>query len=137
MGSYLRPSDLSEALSALSHGGLAVIAGGTDFYPARVDRAVPEDVLDISGLSELRRIKIMPRYVRIGAGVTWSDLIHADLPCSFNGLKLAARKEMGFWDVLLFNIATVLGPRWVAAARCPLGNSSLAIGKPSAAPMNW
>ena len=26
------------------------------------------------------------------------------------------RKEMGFWDVLLFNIATVLGPRWIAAA---------------------
>jgi len=25
-------------------------------------------------------------------------------------------KEMGFWDVLLFNIATVLGPRWIAAA---------------------
>jgi amino acid transporter len=26
------------------------------------------------------------------------------------------RKEMGFWDVLFFNIATVLGPRWIAAA---------------------
>ncbi len=26
------------------------------------------------------------------------------------------RREMGFWDVLLFNIAAVLGPRWVAAA---------------------
>jgi len=26
------------------------------------------------------------------------------------------RREMGFWDVLLFNIATVLGPRWIAAA---------------------
>ena len=26
------------------------------------------------------------------------------------------RKTMGFWDVLLFNIATVLGPRWIAAA---------------------
>ena len=25
-------------------------------------------------------------------------------------------KAMGFWDVLLFNIATVLGPRWVASA---------------------
>src|SRR5262252_8997553 len=23
---------------------------------------------------------------------------------------------MGFWDVLLFNIVTVLGPRWIAAA---------------------
>ena len=26
------------------------------------------------------------------------------------------RRTMGFWDVLLFNIATVLGPRWIAAA---------------------
>ncbi len=26
------------------------------------------------------------------------------------------RKAMGFWDVLLFNIAAVLGPRWIAAA---------------------
>jgi hypothetical protein len=23
---------------------------------------------------------------------------------------------MGFWDLLLFNIATVLGPRWISAA---------------------
>lgn len=26
------------------------------------------------------------------------------------------RRAMGFWDVLLFNIAAVLGPRWIAAA---------------------
>ncbi|HET6170648.1 MAG TPA: APC family permease [Terracidiphilus sp.] len=30
--------------------------------------------------------------------------------------KSQLRKTMGFWDVLLFNIATVLGPRWIAAA---------------------
>jgi len=30
--------------------------------------------------------------------------------------KSLLRKTMGFWDVLLFNIATVLGPRWIAAA---------------------
>ena len=30
--------------------------------------------------------------------------------------KFHLRKSMGFWDVLLFNIATVLGPRWIAAA---------------------
>lgn len=30
--------------------------------------------------------------------------------------KQQLRRAMGFWDVLLFNIATVLGPRWVAAA---------------------
>jgi glutamate:GABA antiporter len=32
------------------------------------------------------------------------------------GSKPQLRKTMGFWDVLLFNIATVLGPRWIAAA---------------------
>jgi amino acid transporter len=33
---------------------------------------------------------------------------------------------MGFWDVLLFNIATVLGPRWIAAAGHN-GTSSLSL----------
>ena len=36
-------------------------------------------------------------------------------PSTLNS-KPQLRKTMGFWDVLLFNIATVLGPRWVAAA---------------------
>jgi len=36
------------------------------------------------------------------------------------------RKTMGFWDVLLFNIATVLGPRWVAAA-AHNGTSSISL----------
>jgi len=88
----------------------AVAAGGDRWrhrlLSRAVDRAVPEDVLDISGLSELRRIKIMPRYVRIGAGVTWSDLIHADLPCSFDGLKLAAREIGG---IQIQNTATLVG----------------------------
>jgi glutamate:GABA antiporter len=30
--------------------------------------------------------------------------------------KSQLRRTMGFWDVLLFNIAAVLGPRWIAAA---------------------
>ena len=33
---------------------------------------------------------------------------------------------MGFWDVLLFNIATVLGPRWIAAA-AHNGTSSMSL----------
>ncbi|HLV96066.1 MAG TPA: APC family permease [Candidatus Acidoferrales bacterium] len=31
-------------------------------------------------------------------------------------VKKQLRRVMGFWDVLLFNIAAVLGPRWIAAA---------------------
>src|SRR5467141_5475458 len=36
------------------------------------------------------------------------------------------RKEMGFWDVVLFNVATVLGPRWIAAA-AHNGTSSISL----------
>ena len=38
------------------------------------------------------------------------------IPASATETKAQLRKTMGFWDVLLFNIATVLGPRWIAAA---------------------
>jgi amino acid transporter len=40
----------------------------------------------------------------------------AAAPANVQDPKSQLRKTMGFWDVLLFNIATVLGPRWVAAA---------------------
>ncbi|HEY2890401.1 MAG TPA: FAD binding domain-containing protein [Dongiaceae bacterium] len=106
MGAYLRPDRLADALTALSRGPLAVIAGGTDFYPARVERIEDEDVLDISGLGELRRIKAMPRYLRIGAGVTWSDLLRAELPHCFDGLKLAAREIGG---IQIQNAGTIAG----------------------------
>jgi amino acid transporter len=43
--------------------------------------------------------------------VSWSDPSQI-----LNDPKKQLRREMGFWDVLLFNIVTVLGPRWVAAA---------------------
>ncbi len=36
------------------------------------------------------------------------------------------KRVMGFWDVLLFNIATVLGPRWIAAA-AHNGTSSISL----------
>jgi amino acid transporter len=40
--------------------------------------------------------------------------------------KSQLRKTMGFWDVMLFNIATVLGPRWIAAA-AHNGTSSISL----------
>src|SRR5262245_53164549 len=44
-----------------------------------------------------------------------SSTVHATSPASPDPRSQLCR-EMGFWDVLLFNIATVLGPRWIAAA---------------------
>jgi amino acid transporter len=41
-------------------------------------------------------------------------------------VKSQLRRELNFWDVLFFNIATVLGPRWIASA-ANSGPSSLFI----------
>jgi amino acid transporter len=40
--------------------------------------------------------------------------------------KSLLRREMGLWDVLLFNIAAILGPRWIAAA-AHNGTSSISL----------
>lgn len=72
-----------------------VLAGGTDFYPARVGRAIDEDVLDIGGIDVLRGITAGPTGWRLGATTTWSELLEADLPPLFDGLKQAAREVGG------------------------------------------
>jgi CO/xanthine dehydrogenase FAD-binding subunit len=94
MGSYLRPSRLEDALTALARPHV-VLAGGTDFYPARVGRAIDEDVLDIAGIAVLRGISADAAGWRLGATTTWSELFEADLPPLFNGLKQAAREVGG------------------------------------------
>jgi len=94
MGAYLRPRRLEEALTALARPH-AVLAGGTDFYPARVGRAIGEDVLDIGAIAALRGITADGSGWRLGATTTWSELLEADLPPLFDGLKQAAREVGG------------------------------------------
>ncbi|MBH61483.1 MAG: aldehyde oxidase [Alphaproteobacteria bacterium] len=95
MGTYIRPNSLRGALDALDTGRLTILAGGTDFYPARVGRTIEEDVLDISAIPELQGIEETNNHFRIGAGVTWSEIIHATLPASFHGLQLTGREVGG------------------------------------------
>ena len=94
MGAYLRPRGLEEALQALTR-PLIVLAGGTDFYPARVGRAVTEDILDIAAIATLRGISETEAGWRLGATTTWSELVEAPLPPLFDGLKQAAREVGG------------------------------------------
>ena len=98
MGVYLRPRRLEEALSALARPSAqphTVLAGGTDFYPARVGRAIDENVLDITAIPDLRGISATPAGWRLGATTTWSVLIETPLPPLFDGLKQAAREVGG------------------------------------------
>lgn len=106
MASYLRPTGIDEALDALVGTPRVVVAGGTDFYPARVGKPLDDDVLDVSALPGLRGIEDRGGDYRIGALTTWTDLIRADLPPWFDALKLAAREVGG---VQVQNAGTIAG----------------------------
>jgi len=106
MSVYLQPDTLDDAVQALARQELTIVAGGTDFYPARVGRPLDEDVLDISRIGGLRGIEETDTHFRIGATTTWTDIIDSPLPAWFDGLKLAAREVGG---VQIQNAGTVAG----------------------------
>lgn len=103
---YALPQTLSEAVAALAGRDSVVLAGGTDIYPAHVGRALPNEIVDISRISELRGISETAAHFRIGGGTTWSDIVRAALPPSFDALKAAAR-EVG--SIQIQNRATIAG----------------------------
>jgi len=111
MVAYHRPGTLDDALAIRAAHNVMVLAGGTDVYPAKAARAGwgdmrHKDVLDISRLAELRGIAEQADHWRIGALTTWSELVAANLPPLFDGLKLAGREVGG---VQIQNRGTVAG----------------------------
>ena len=106
MGDYVRPTRLEEALAALAEKPRTVLAGGTDFYPARVGRPLSDNVLDITGVAALKGISRDAGGWRIGCLTSWSNVIAASLPPAFDGLKAAAREVGG---VQIQNAGTVCG----------------------------
>jgi CO/xanthine dehydrogenase FAD-binding subunit len=103
---YLRPRTLGEACKALAAGRARILSGGTDLFPAFVDKPLPVSVVDISRLSELDSVSFSPDCVRIGARTSWATIARTALPPSFDALKAAAR-EVGAIQVQ--NVATIGG----------------------------
>lgn len=102
MGAYHRPSDLEAALRLLAETSSRPLAGGTDLFPADANQTAwgepglaADDILDLASLAELRRIEDRGDHFEIGACVSWSDVIEAELPPWFAGLKQAGREVGG------------------------------------------
>ena len=104
--SYERPVDLEHALTLLAQGPRQVLAGGTDVYPSLGDHGVLGHILDVSAIPTLRGIDDEGDHWRIGATSTWSDLLSAELPSSFDCLKLAGREVGG---IQIQNAGTIAG----------------------------
>jgi CO/xanthine dehydrogenase FAD-binding subunit len=103
---FLRPGTLDEALEALSHTHGTILAGGTDLFPAFSGATLKGPVIDISAVAELKGIRSAHGHFHIGGGTTWSELLAAQLPRGFDGLRAAAR-EIG--SVQIQNQATIAG----------------------------
>ena len=105
MTAYARPQSLRDALGLLSDRPHRILAGGTDVYPADaaavgwgrpgLDHPDSPPVLDITGIDMLAGIRRFPDRVELGALVTWTEAIEADLPAWFDCVRLAAREVGG------------------------------------------
>jgi len=92
LAAYFRPDTLTEALGVAATGGVTIAAGCTDLLAATRAQTLTGAVLDLTGIAALRGIDRRADHWRIGAATRWSDLIAADLPPAFDGLKAAARE---------------------------------------------
>lgn len=104
--SYHCPTDLSAALQIAAKQGGQIVAGGTDVYPASKPGITAQHYLDVTRIAGLSEISHGPDGTRIGAAATWTDILRADLPPAFDGLKLSAR-EVG--SVQIQNAGTIAG----------------------------
>ena len=91
MSIYHRPASIEKALQIMSLEPCVPLAGGTDFYPARVGKPIKEKVLDLTGIHSLRGIEKKEKGIWMGALTTWTDVMHANLPLAFQGLQQASR----------------------------------------------
>jgi len=74
---FERPASVAQATGLLAARPWAVLAGGTDLYPAHVGRTIALPLLDIGGIAELRGIRRDGDGWTIGATTTWSDVARA------------------------------------------------------------
>jgi len=103
---FERPGSIDEATRLLAAGPWAVLAGGTDLYPAHVGRPMAAPLLDVTAIAALRGIRRDAGGWSIGATTTWSDVVRAELPALFDALRAAAREVGG---VQIQNTGTVAG----------------------------
>lgn len=122
---YLRPGTLPEALAMLSeHEGAQLLAGGTDVVPwLRDDAITPDVIIDIKDIEGMSGIAVEGDVVRIGALVTFSDLIASEVVAEV--LPMLAEAAHTVASVGVRNRATLVGNICSAVPSCDGGPAAL------------
>jgi CO/xanthine dehydrogenase FAD-binding subunit len=103
---FAQPTRLDEALDLAARTRPLVLAGGTDLMVGASADLGPGSVMDISRVAELKGVTLEDDSIVIGGGTTWSELVAAELPSGFDGMKAAAL-EVG--SVQIQNRGTIAG----------------------------
>ncbi len=107
MSDLSRPRTVSEAVKIMgARSALILAAGCTDLFPATPAQRLTGPVLDVTGIEGMQGVTKVAGGWRIGAATTWTDIIRADVPDAFAGLKAAAREVGG---VQIQNAGTIGG----------------------------
>lgn len=100
------PSNLKDALDILRDPEFIVISGGTDYFPALKRCNGVKKLVSLMSVPEIQGLKSERTGIRMGAALTWTQLIKSDLPPAFDALKTAGR-QVG--SLQIQNAATVVG----------------------------
>jgi len=117
---FVRPTTLAEAYALLATGPWRPIAGGTDIMVQLADdpSAADKALLDLTGIEELRGIRVDSDRLVVGATATYTDLRRSELVQAH--LPALAQMASAFGATQLQNMAT-LGGNVVNAS--PAGDS--------------
>jgi xanthine dehydrogenase small subunit len=104
----VRPDTLAEAYALLADGSWRPIAGGTDVMVALADQAhaAEQPLLDLTGIEQLRGIRVERDRLLIGAATTFAELrrsslvvdrlpVLAEVAATIGGLQIQARATLG------------------------------------------
>jgi CO/xanthine dehydrogenase FAD-binding subunit len=107
---YLMPSTVDEAMTALKkhESNSYIIAGGTDVMVNLQEKKInPSVLVDISGIEELKELRLDGDVIRIGAGVTHNQVAKSALIQEKAGVLAMASREVG--SLQIRNVATLVG----------------------------
>jgi carbon-monoxide dehydrogenase medium subunit len=94
---YIAPKTVAEASASLAAAGAVAIAGGQSLLPMLNLRvALPDLLVDIGGLQELKEVTATPSSIRIGALTTHAAIEDGKLPEAFGGLMQKVASKISY-----------------------------------------
>lgn len=128
--SYCRAENITSALDALNKTDFkhpVIVAGGTDLLLRLRKGAVKADLLvDISGIHELKRIRLLKGEVSIGSAVTFSEMIESPIIQKEFPVIIEACRQIGATQIR--NMGTIGGNICTASGAADLVPCLVALG---------